>query len=202
MKYPNTELKATWPVVGGVDYAGSMDEWKNKKGMGDYFALAYVAKLPGGGAVVVDGVLERCTQADAEIYVRQAQGMWPGWISAVVEGDGRGEDFIQVLKRNPGLKIVPMKTGGKGKAERLERQMGPWLANGTVRVSDADTPFLNELRKELDLWPLSAHDDALDAVYWALRGMPEVLSMPVEESVLPAEMRHKKTNPFAMLGSR
>jgi phage terminase large subunit-like protein len=119
-----------------------------------------------------------------------------------VEGDGKGEEFIQVIQRNPGLKIMPLKTGGRGKDIRLVRQMGPWLENGTVRVSDAETPFLQELRRELDNYPLVDHDDALDAVYWALRGIPDVLSLREEEE-LPETVsrRHKKqVNPFISLG--
>lgn len=199
MKYPNEEIKSIWPMVGGVDYAGSMDEFKNKSGKGDFFAMAYVAKLPGGGAVVVDGVLDRGTQADSEVFIKQAQNIWPGWLYAVVEGDGRGEDFIQVLRRNPGLKIVPMKTGGKGKNDRLVKQMSPWLENGTVRISDAETPFLNELRKELDMYPLAAHDDALDALYWAMRGIPDVMNVPMDDGI-PATVKRKKFNPFAEIG--
>lgn len=200
--YPASEIRWNWIMVGGCDYAGSMDAYKNKAGQGDYFALAYVLKLPGGGAVVADGVLARCTQAEAEGYIKRAQEIYP-LRNTVVEGDGKGEEFIQVLRRNPGLRIIPMKTGGKGKAARLERQMGPWLENGTVRISDADTPFLVELRRELDNWPLVDHEDAMDGVYWALRGMPEVLTMPRDvEGELPMAMAYKKknVNPYLSLG--
>jgi predicted phage terminase large subunit-like protein len=183
-----------------------MDEFKNKTGNLDYFAMAYVAKLPGGGAVVVDGVLEHTTQAQAETLVNRAQTIFPNWLNAVVEADVRGEDFIQVITRNPGLRIIPMKTGGKGKGVRLERQMSPWLENGFVRISDADTPFLNELRHELDLYPNCAHDDALDALYWALRGMPDVLTLgreSVQEEILePKYQGAKQENPFIAFGSR
>ena len=198
MTYPVSEIRFNWPIVAGVDYAGTMSVTKNKLGDNDYFAIAYVAKLPGGGAVVVDGVLEHCTQAEAELFVKRGQEMYPFYLNAVVEGDGKGEDFIQVLKRNPGLKVLPMKTGGKGKDIRLVRQMGPWLESGMVRISDAETPFLNELRKELDMYPMSKHDDALDAVYWALRGMPDVLVMPTPKEDLPAFAPKKQVrNPMA-----
>jgi len=184
-------------IVAGVDYAGTMSAAKNKLGENDYFAIAYVAKLPGGGAVVVDGVLAHCTQAEAEGYVTSGQGMYPNYLTAVVEGDGKGEDFIQVMRRNPLTKILPMKTGGKGKDARLVKQMSPWLESGIVRISDAETPFLNELRKELDMYPLCRYDDALDAVYWALRGMPDVLQMPVEDEGLPSiEKKKKGGNPI------
>ena len=78
--------------------------------------------------------------------------------------------------------------------------MSPWLESGMVRISDAETPFLNELRKELDMYPLSKHDDALDAMYWALRGMPDVLMMPTPMDEIPEFARKKKrSNPMAQV---
>lgn len=199
--YPHSEIRFNWPMGGGVDYAGVIDPKKSTDT--DYFAMAYVAKLPGGGAVVVDGVLNKGTQAQGESYVKRAQEMFPIWLSSVVEGDGKGEEFIQVLQRNPGLRIIPMKTRGRGKEERLVRQMGPWLENGMVRISDAETPFLLELRRELDAYPNHAHDDAMDALYWALRGMPDVLQMPRDEEELPrAYHKEKVANPFVAFGRR
>jgi hypothetical protein len=200
--YPSSEVRFNWPMVGGVDYAGTMDEFTNKAGRNDYFGMCYTAKLPGGGAVVVDGVLEHCTQAQGEIYVKKAQGMFAMWIQAVVEGDGTGEGFIQTLKRNPGLRIVPMKTKGRGKGRRLEGEMAPWLENGTVRLSDAETPFLNELRHELDTYPDCENDDALDALYWSLRGMPDVLVLR-DEKELPVpgfEKRKRQISPMVAFG--
>jgi len=105
--------------------------------------------------------------------------------------------------QNPPLRIIPMKTGGKSKGIRLERQMAPWFENGKIRISDADTPFLNELRHEMDLYPNCAHDDALDAVYWALRGMTDVLIMEKSGEELPQAARKKKMkSPWAALGAR
>ena len=194
-------------MVGGVDYAGTMDEYTNKAGRNDYFAMAYTAKLPGGGAVCVDGVLEHCTQAQGETYVKNAQAMYElggTWIKSIVEADGKGEDFIQVLRRNPGLRIEPMKTKGRGKGRRLEGQMAPWLENGTVRISDAETPFLNELRHELDTYPDCEYNDALDALYWSLRGMTDVLVLRDEEQ-LPEPGVNKKVqqiHPYCSLGRK
>jgi hypothetical protein len=201
--YPNIQIKADWPMVGGVDYAGTGDEYKNKSGVRDYFALAYVAKLPGGGAVVVDGVLDRCTQGESEAYVKKAQAIWPNWVHCAVEGDGMGQEFIQVLRRNPGLKIIPMRTQQRAKSERLMVEMAPWFENGMVRISDAESDFLNELRKEMDMYPLSTFDDALDAVYWALRLLPDVLKMPRADQALP-DARHKPVsrNPFIGMNKR
>ena len=203
--YPSSEIRFNWPMVGGVDPAGTMDEFTNKAGRNDYFAMAYTAKLPAYGAVCVDGVLEHCTQAQGETYVKTAQAIHPTWISSVVEGDGRGEEFIQVIKRNPGLRIMPMKTQGRGKGRRFEKEMAPWLENGTVRISDAETPFLNELRHELDTYPDCKHDDALDALYWSLRGMPDVLMLRDNEEELPAPIVNKKVkqvHPYCSLGRK
>ncbi len=198
--FPHEKINTYWPMVGGVDYAGTMDKEKNKTGKNDFFALAYVAKIPEGGAVVFDGIIARCTQEESESYVVRAQEIFPGWLNAVVEGDGKGEEFIQVLMRRPMLKLVPMKTGGHGKARRLEGQMQPWFASGRVRISTAETPFLNELRKELSDYPFNEHDDAMDAVYWALRGLPDVLVLPKgDENQLPSTIRIRRTNPYAEL---
>jgi phage terminase large subunit-like protein len=174
-----------------------MDEHKNRTGDNDYFCLAYVMKNPMGGAIVYDGVRERVTQDKAEMYVLSAQSMFRGHMLTVVEGDGKGEEFIQVIRRNPGLRILPLKTGGKGKAKRFERILQPALASGQVKISDAQTPFLNALRKELADYPNGKHDDTLDAVYWALRGLPDVLvGETVFDEIPIGEKRARKPNPF------
>ena len=201
--YPSSEIRPGWPMVGGVDYAGTMDEYTNKAGRNDYFAMAYTAKLPGSGAVVVDGIIDRCTQATGEGYVVRAQAMFGAWIYSVVEKDGAGEVFIQTIRRNPGLKIVPMPTKGKRKGIRLEKEMAPWLESGTVRISDAETPFLNELRHELDTYPDCENDDALDALYWSLRGMPDRMVIPDTGDELPtlgADNRKRRMHPLCALG--
>jgi hypothetical protein len=202
--YPSSEIRFNWAMCGGVDYAGTMDEYTNKAGRNDYFAMAYTAKLPVGGAVCVDGVLDHCSQDQGETYVKRPQEIFPGWLSSVVEADGAGEAFIQTIRRNPGLRIIPMKTQGRGKGKRLELEMAPWLENGTVRISDAETPFLNELRHELDTYPDCENDDALDALYWSMRGMPDVLVMRDNEDELPKpetiNRRKKQPSPFMAFG--
>jgi len=182
--FPYEKLDPTWRMVGGVDYAGTASESQNLSGKNDYFAMAYVAVNENNVAVVYDGVRERVTQGRGEKIVSRAQGLFPGWQHSVIEGDGKGEDFIQFVMRNPGMRIVPMKTGGKSKSERLEKQMGPWLESGRVRISNAETPFLNALRAELDDYPNNDYDDCMDAVYWALRGIPDVLYTPSQQTEL------------------
>jgi hypothetical protein len=174
--YPASQVKVDWQRVGGVDPAGVGNAQKIKEGKLDFFAMGYVAPLPGGGAVVTDGVLQRCTQAEAEVYMRQAQSIFPGFRMGV-ESDGKGEDFIAMITRNPGLRIIPVRSKKRSKQERY-RMMQPWFENGIVKVSDAETPFLNELRRELENYPYVENDDALDAVFWALTLIPNVVNMP------------------------
>lgn len=197
--YPSHAVNALWVMVGGIDYAGTIDPKSSNQT--DWFALCYVAKHPEGGAVVVDGVLERCTQSQAEEYALRAQEIFPNWQIAVVEGDGKGEEFVQVMMRHPSFKLLPLKTGGHGKNERLVIQMSPWLESGRVRISDGNSPFLNELRKELDQFPFCAHDDALDALYWALRAIPDVLQVKEAKNSISG-IKKKRANPFSGLGKQ
>lgn len=129
----------------------------------------------------------------------RGQNMYPNYLNAIVESDGKGEDFIQVIMRNPNMKVIPLGTKGKGKDTRF-MIMQPWLESGQVRISDAETPFLVELRKELDTYPLCKYKDALDAIYWALMGVKDVLSVPVVDDELPSFLPKEKIgNPFAMV---
>jgi hypothetical protein len=202
--YPQEKIDfLRWPGYGGADYASVIEKKKEDDPGRDYFAMAYTFKMPALGAVCYDGVFEQCTQADGEAHLKKAQGLFPGWQNTVVEGDGKGEEFITVVMRNPGLKIVPMTTHGKGKKARLERQLGPLLESGMLMVSDGDTPFLTALRKSLDEYP-NWHLDPIDALYWSARSMPEIWTIPEvkaqDEGLLRSAARKKADSPWAHVG--
>jgi len=184
--YPSALISTNWAYVGGADPAGVMDPTRRTMDH-SHFALAYVAKLPEGGAVVYDGVLEQFSYAEGEESIMTAQNLFPSWQHTVVEGDGVGEVFMAMLARHPSIHILPQKTGGRRKAEKLVNGLGPWLRLGRVRISDAETKFLAALRSWLNRYPaVSEHDpgwDAADAVYLALLGMPDTLSMPEPEGL-------------------
>jgi phage terminase large subunit-like protein len=94
-----------------------------------------------------------------------------------------------------------MSTKGKGKAQRLEHQMSPWFESGIVKISDADTPFLNALRKEMRQYPNSRTLDCMDAVYWALRMIPEVLKMETRDAMpIFGEAKQEKVYDFTVFG--
>jgi hypothetical protein len=205
MAFKSEEISPMWPMVCGVDYASVFSPGRAQGGGSSHFAMCYTLKLPQGGAVVYDGIVEKCSQAEAETYVFRAQEGYRGFLSAVIEMDGKGQEFASLIKRNPKLKVIPMWTKGRSKDDRVWGEMGPWLENGVVRISDADTPFLNHLRRFLNEYPdLDRNDparDVADSLYWSLMGMPDVLNLPAIGDELPSIRKIKTVNPAKFLGS-
>ena len=139
-------------------------------------------------------------QAQAEVRMESIEAFY-GHRGTVFESDGKGEEALQLFMRNPNLTLVPMQTHGQGKPERLERQLGPWMENGRILISDEETPFLQFLRKCLRKYP-QWFKDPIDAAYWAVRGMPEVLTLVRTAAGIPGAMRkRKRRNPFHSVGS-
>jgi hypothetical protein len=211
--FASEAISFDWPMIGGADPTNVMpNAFDGKKR--SYFALAYVAKIPQGGAVVVDGVLEQCSQLEAESFIAQAQTKFRNYRHTAIENVGGGALFIQVVRRNSALRIIDsdlkgfIKKGGRirSKADRILVEMAPWFENGTVRISSADTPFLNALRrlfdKFYDLDPKSDKSfDTGDAVYHALKSMPEVLQI-VSGDELPSITRRVKKDEWSMANVR
>ena len=205
--YPSHLCNPMWVSVGGLDFASIMDPTR-RTAQHSHFALAYVLKRPEGGAVVFDGILEQCSQVEAEGHVEKAQAMFPFWQGVVVEQIGVGDQFFQMLYRKPNMKLIPMPRGKRmgAKSDRLSKGLAPWLENGRVRISDAETKYLSALRQFFNRYPnVTAHDpgwDAADALYWALLGMPDALVLePVGPDYLMAGGAGKPANPFKSLGN-
>ncbi len=206
MEYPHEEIKFEWPMAGGCDFASAISNRGKPKTDNDFFALAYGQRLPTGGVVVTDGIAEVTTLERAAYYVESAQNgiIHPNYTYTTIEGDGTGDTFIQTLQMfKAGLRLNPQKTKGVSKFNRLVL-LAPYFANGTIKLSDANTPFLNELRKEMRQFPESTHDDCLDAVYWLVFGMLDVLVMPEtpKNGILPAQNKVVSRNPYVSLGRR
>lgn len=190
--YPHEEIELEWPMGGGCDFATVLEAGRVNQPGRDYFSIAYGALTPRGKVVVVDGIFEQCTQAQAETHLEKPQSLYRNWIQTVFEGDGAGEQFfVNITRRKPGLRIVMKKTGGKNKRYRQEQVMGPWLENGTVLVSDADTPYLNALRRALDDFP-DGNNDIRDGLYWLLHVFPGALVVPEAEKVVDLRKRRRE----------
>jgi len=213
--YELTGKEMFWPVTAGCDPNGvDKDRLTNSKQLSD-FGIAYVGADPQGGAVVLDGFLEPCTYAEADIELMSAQDRFVGYQTAVLETVGSGAAYYAHARRDPNLKIVvgniySMKDEKtvKSKDDRI-REMAVWFENGTVRIADKDTRFLNMLRflfehfMELDKNVAHPAWDAGDAVYQSLKGMPHVLQIYDIESEIRSQERHeKKPSPWASLGGR
>lgn len=208
--YPNSEIDWTLPVQGGCDPTNDEESLTSTKDR-SYFTLAYVARLPGHGAIVVDGVIEQCSQLAAENYIISAQEKFSNWQTTAVENVGGGKGFIQTLRRNAKIRVVP--SGLKNisdarihsKKDRLLKESSKF-EDMSIRISDADTPFLNALRRAFDqFYDLSEKDyafDAWDAVFHAMRQMPDAFQKPDEEQERKRQERKKNAqNPLAGIGS-
>jgi hypothetical protein len=182
--YPASEIDWTLPVQGGCDPTNddaSLTSTEDRS----FFSLAYIARLPGHGAVVVDGVLEQCSQLEAENYILSAQAKFSNWQSTAVENIGGGKGFIQTLRRNSKIRVVPSGLKDisdakvRSKKDRLSKNSS-FFENMDIRISDAQTPFLNALRRAfIHFYDLSERDpafDAWDAVFHAMRQMPDAFT--------------------------
>lgn len=203
--YPASEIDWTLPVVGGCDPTND-DETLTSSEDRSHFALAYVARLPGRGAVVIDGVLEQCNQLAGENYILSAQGKFPNWQYTAVENVGGGKGFIQTLRRNSKIRVVPSGlkdvTDAKmrSKKDRLSKKSS-LFEDMSIRISDADTPFLNALRRAFNhFYDLSDKDvafDAWDSVYHAIQQMPDAFRSVENEESRKARQARRGENPLA-----
>lgn len=208
--YPSSEIDWTLPIQGGCDPTND-DVTLTSTQDRSYFTLAYVARLPGHGAIVVDGVIEQCSQLAAENYIISAQEKFSNWQTTAVENVGGGKGFIQTLRRNAKIRVVPSGlkniTDAKihSKKDRLLKESSKF-EDMSIRISDADTPFLNALRRAFNLfYDLSEKDyafDAWDAVFHAMRQMPDAFQKPDEEMEERRKQRQQNAqNPLAGIGA-
>ena len=195
--YPHEKIDPTLLHSGGCDFATLKD--KKPDAGRDMFSICYGAKTPVNQLVVTGGIIEQCTQLQAEEYLKNSHKIFRNWRTGIFEGDGAGEQFfLFFLQRNYDAKWRMEKTGGVAKRYRQEKEMGPWLENATVLISDADTPYLNALRKALDDFP-DGNNDVRDGLYWLCRAFPEILIMAVpKDNQLPPAIRPGQNKPVGL----
>lgn len=193
-RYPYEEIGKDWPVVMGVDYASVADQLKASTR--DYFAVAIGRGIPGGGVVLVDGFRGKVSQGQAQQKLQSIARQYPTLQTIGVEAVGKGEEFFHLMLRTSWLPVTPMQPGRKSKGYRFEKVLAPMFEYGRVKVSSAETPFLQAFRDEWVRWPYGEHDDTLDAVYWMLQVAKH--HMVVEEE--GESQKREKVNPFAELG--
>lgn len=194
--YPQEVIDYNLEFGAGVDFASIRDRFQAREKLRNrsYFAICYGCKLPTGGIVVVGGDFGHKTQAEGEAIVERVQNSFKRFRHTIVEDAGSSQAFIDILQRKPSLRIIPKTTGGKAKHQRQENA-GAWLEMGIVRISDADTPFLNTLRVALDNYP-DGNDDVRDALVNLLLCFPEELQLPDDSDIPEPRKRERKNNPF------
>jgi hypothetical protein len=206
-QFPADQIDLTWPVLGGADPTSFDQTLVDKKSSS--FALGVAAKRPVGGLIVIDGVLEQCTMLQAENYILSFQSRFSNWLFTAVENVGVGKIFIQSLMRNALLRIVPSGLKGisdgrvRGKKDRILVEVAPLLENGDVLLSDADTPYLNALRRLFNhFYDLSEHDpawDAGDSLYHIIKSAPDALRK--NDDTARQNRRQRGVNPLKGIGS-
>lgn len=169
-EYPASEIKASWPVVIGVDYASTPDKLKTPDR--DYFALAVLRAIPGGGLVLIDGYRAKISKGEALDAVAAYAGLYPTLQKIGVESIGKGEEFYNdlVFTNDANGKVLPLfkiQHGRTSKGDRFENWLAPRFKIARLWIADALTPFLEAFRNEWLTFPNGENDDCLDAVYMA-----------------------------------
>ena len=212
--YPAENINPSWPVVFGVDYASTSDVLRHRDR--DYFALSIGRLLPGGGVVLADGVRKHLSQGEAIDLMVSMALIYPSLGLAIVETEGIGDQFLQLLITATALPVIGANTadrigefGGsisRRKGDRFEKQLGPLFRSSRIWISSAENPYLREFRNEWLTWPIGEHDDTLDATfYMAYAAMIQGALAPTQTFTEqdPWFMPKRKTmSPYAMMGRR
>ena len=201
--YSHEKLDNTLPMVGGADPT----TFQKNTGKGQSsFALCQLAKLPNNTAVVVDVFLKQCSLTEAKDAILLAQSKYPNWRYTGIESVSVGKVFYEYLLTDPRIRAIKsdltgLKSGNmRSKPDRQKIEVSGWLENMTVLISDADTPGLRALRKLYDNFPdVPEHDeawDAGDALYHALKLVPEVLRLPMSDNELNTPSKQALLRPY------
>ena len=191
-RYPSEQIDNSWPVIFGIDYASTADKIKNKGR--DFFAIAVLRVIPGGGMVLVDGVRKHLSKGEALALVVAMVGMYPTTQKIGVENIGKGEEFYNDLvfmddAAGRVLPLIPISHGKKSKGDRFENWLAPRFKMTRLWVSNIANDFINHFQDEWMLWPGTKFDDCLDAVYMAAAVGEEYMPGKAERS-----LRKKKNN--------
>jgi len=199
--YDHKAISYDWVTVGGADPTNVEPDREVGGQKRSNFALCYLAKLPQGGAVVIDGVLKPCGIMDAKDAILQAQTMFPNWRTTGVENIGGGAVFLQYLRLDSRVRAIgsdlssPDHKRIADKKTRFLTETHPHLENAVIRISDLETPYNMALRNLcdnfFDLDTKHPSMDAGDALYHAAKLIPEVLRTVAQSNLNPHAMANR-----------
>ena len=176
-----------WPVFFGLDYASASDRLtREQKKERDFFVLVWGYLTPTGTLIVVDGIREKISQAEAEQRVIALASAFPRLMMIGVETIGKGEEFAELIQRAGvylPLMPIPSHTGlARSKGGRFEHVLAPMFQRRQIMLSDATTPFLKNF---VDEWVSfdgrdrrGMFDDALDGVYMLAKAAEGYITIP------------------------
>lgn len=190
-EFPMERIKPQFPIYFGIDFASTED--KIKDGNRDYFALAVLAGLPWGGAVVIDGLVEHFAFYEAVERVILFAEKYPTLVSVGVEKFGAGEKFFTALVYNSKLPVISYPPKGapvRSKGQRYQKELAPMFTDSRLWMADIKNKYLNTLVEQWVSWDggktATGHDDCLDALYVAcgvaighLMPIPKTEELPV-----------------------
>jgi len=185
--FPAVHIRTNYDCYVGVDFAVTQESMVCARHReGDNFAMARLVDCK-PVLVVEDGFVGRISQGEAEDSLIRFCCEWmPKRV--LLETNAAGELFYQQLlrrMRETGLNIPLLgRKATKGKAVRIN-EMLPDFQYGRIKVSDANTRFMNAFRNEwISFGSKGVHDDTLDAVYWSWRAAGHLLTEHTNEYVL------------------
>lgn len=182
MSFPHSEIRWNeWDMTLGVDPV----TWVRGVSSGDgvsHFAAYQLLKTPYNTLVVAGGKLERCDALEGQDYVADVQRTFlKTFRAASIENNGGGAIFIAMLSRSKGIKYHQHPVSELGSGDKKKRQfdfLQPLFANGSVQVSDEDTPELRAVREYLETFPNfekgSYLEDVGDALCMGILDIPEI----------------------------
>lgn len=199
-----SEIDLNWMSALGADPVGVLNAGEGIS----HFAVLEGLLSPYNYLIVVDGMLEKCGALAGEEYIVNAQGRYPNFQKAVIEGDGGGAIFAGTVSRHPGLIVQTVLVKDIGKGAKLDRQykfLEPLARSGALRVSDSDTPILRAVRKYFDKFgsfdksdPLADLGDALVLLAYAF---PVIWARTVTSIPSVASLMRVKARPRVDVGN-
>jgi len=161
-EWRHDNLRFSYPIWAGVDWASLKNPNQTNR---DNFAMAIGVELPGGGIVLVDGVYERLTTAEAVVRMKAMRDKYPTMRAIGFETLGKGEEVFTTLVQTSNLPLIPQGVGNKSKSYRYGQILAPAFQSNRIFVTDSPNPFVIAFINEWIEFPAGDHDDALDAVF-------------------------------------
>lgn len=204
-RWSSSKIDYTKKAWAGVDWA-SIPSTKSGSASDkrDYFAMVIAYELPNGGLVIVDGLYERLTEAEAVARMKQKMKEHPTLRAIGFEALGKGESAFEHILMSTNLPLVRGGVGNRRKSDRYYNTLVPAFQSGKVFISTETNAFITAFVNEWIGYPTVAHDDALDAVFQLVQlAIGPILTAA---GVAPEEYakrlaKAKAGNPFAHLNT-